>query len=454
MPPGPRGPRLAQTLTWLFKPIPFLEQSRSKYGPVFRVKLGPSGLPVFVIGDPGMAKQILSGSANDFRGGETNNPFRPVVGDNSILLLDGEEHLHQRKLILPAMTGSHIRDYADQIARTTERRIADWPTGDPFGLQREMEAISFETIMRVTFGELREPHEKLRALVPEMMDRCASPWLLLPWFRQDLGGLTPAAKTRAVLRKIDEVLFELIERGRADPLTQFRGDVLALLLRATHQDGTPMEDQAIRDELLTLLMAGYETTTSALAWTFERLLRNPPAMQRLLDEIERGDDRYLDAVVKEGLRARTAVPIVARRAHIPVELGEYSFPAGSVFLISIYLVHRDPKMYPEPDEFRPERFLDPDADKVWIPFGGGVRRCLGASFAQLEMKVVLQTVLTQTVLRASRATAEQPQRRRFILAPERGAEVIVDAKRRPQRRERVEPARARPQQVGASQASR
>jgi cytochrome P450 len=428
LPSGPASPPIAQQLQWLFRPIPFLERARRRHGKIFRARLAGGETPVFVVGDPAVAKAVLAGPPDQFRGGETNKPFRPVVGDNSILLLDGDEHLRQRKLILPAFSGSHVRDFADQIARTTHERISSWETGKPFGIQREMEAISFETIMRVSFGELNEHHERLRALVPEMMDRCASPLLLMPWFRQDLGGITPAAKTRRVLREIDSVLFQLIAEGRADPLVQLRTDVLALLLNARHEDGSPMGDQLIRDELLTLLMAGYETTTSALSWTFERLLRTPQAHERLLGEMERGEDEYLNAVIKEGLRARTAVPVVARRVNVPVQLGGYTFPAGSVLMVSIYLVHRDPEMYPDPEVFRPERFLEEGSEaRVWIPFGGGVRRCLGASFAQLEMKVVLQTILSRVALRAPDQADEAPQRRRFILAPENEARVVADS---------------------------
>ena len=235
-----------------------------------------------------------------------------------------------------------------------------------------------------------------------MMDRCDSPFTLMPWFRRELAGSSPYARLMRVLDKIDEILFELISERRADPMTQFRDDTVSLLIRAEHEDGSPLSDQEVRDEILTMIMAGYETTTSGSAWALERLLRSPEKLQRLIDEIEAGGkDTYLEAVVKETLRARPVVPVVARHVRQPVELGGYTIPSGSILMVSIYLVHSDPDTYPEPDEFRPERFLDgTPEDAAWIPFGGGVRRCLGARFAELEMKVILTQVLTTARLRA------------------------------------------------------
>ena len=267
-----------------------------------------------------------------------------------------------------------------------------------------MEAISFEVMMRIAMGTdgRSEREEKLRTLIPQMMDRCESPFTLIPWFRHEIGGVTPYARLMRFIDGIDEILYEAIEERRADPLVEIRDDALSLLIRATHEDGSPLDDQVIRDELLTMLMAGYETTTAGLTWAFERLLRAPDKLDRLLDELATGDQTYLMAVVKETLRRRPVIPIAARKALDPIELMGYSLPAGSVLMVSIYLIHGDPEIYPDPKAFEPERFLNRDPKGTeggaWIPFGGGIRRCLGASLAQYEMAVVIRTVLEEAKL--------------------------------------------------------
>jgi len=425
LPPGPRAPGPVQTVEWMLRPTRFLERCQERYGSVFSVRLGPAR-NVVVVGDPHAAKAVISAGPDQARAGETNGPFRRVVGSDSILLLDGERHLEQRRLMLPSFRAGHVRSFADSIEQITRRRIAGWPVGKPFAIQPEMEAISFEAIMRITFGdELDERHERLRALVTEMMQRCASPLLMLPWFRQDLWGFSPAARTKQVLARIDQLLFELISERRADPAVHHRDDIVSMLASASHADGSPMSDQELRDEILTLLMAGYDTTTSALSWSFERLLRTPAVLASLVEEVGRGSEVYLDATVKEILRIRPVVPVVARRLQVPFELNGYTFPAGWVLMASIYLAHHDPVVYPDPDRFRPERFLPDEPDPaVWIPFGGGVRRCLGASLAQLELKTVLKTVLGSAHLEPV-GLSEEPIRRRFTLGPKREGMVMA-----------------------------
>jgi cytochrome P450 len=351
-----------------------------------------------------------------------------VVGSHSILLLDGEEHMRHRKIMLPGFGGGHGQRFADQVREISEARISTWEPGQKLRLQDEMEAISFESIMRVVFNDdSAERRERLRALIPEMMDRCDSPFTLIPWFRKSLAGLSPYARLMKVIREVDRALYDAIDERRADPLVQFRDDVLSLLIRAGHEDGTPLGDREIRDELLTLIMAGYETTTSGLAWSFERLLRSPEKIERLLGELEEGDDTYLDAVVAETLRIRPVVPVVARRLRESREVAGYMMPAGTILMVSIYLIHNDPEFYPQPDEFRPERFQGRRPDPgAWIPFGGGVRRCLGASFAQLEMKVVLREVLTRVKLSSPSQKPEKQSRKRFTFAPGAATAVQVE----------------------------
>jgi cytochrome P450 len=411
----------------MFKPIEFMERCRKRYGPIFTLRLGPAQ-NVVMVGAPDLAKQVLTWNPAVLRAGDTNGIFRPVVGSNSILLLDGDAHMRQRKIMLPGFGASHATEFADQVREIAEKRISGWEVGQKLRLHEEMEAISFASIMRVVFGEHSdESHADLRELIPEMMDRCDSPFTLMPWFRRDLAG-TPYARLMKVVDKIDAILFDIIDERRADPMTQFRDDTVSLLLRAMHEDESPLTDQEVRDEVLTMIMAGYETTTSGGAWALERLLRSPDKLKRLVAEIEAGkEDTYLDAVVKETLRARPVVPVVARHVTETIELGSYVIPPGTTLMASIYLVHTDPETYPDPDRFEPERFLEGTPEgAAWIPFGGGVRRCIGARFAELEMKVVLTQMLSTARLRPRGRSAEGFKRKRFTFAPAAGAAAVVE----------------------------
>lgn len=427
-PPGPGGPGWLQSSQWMFRPIEFMERCRNRYGRIFTLRLGPKH-NVTMVADPRLAKEVMAGDPAVFRAGDTNGLFRPVVGSNSILLLDGNAHMRQRKILLPGFGASHGAQFVDQVREITQKRISSWEPGQRLRLQDEMEAISFASIMRVVFGDHSEDsHIELRRLIPDMMDRCDSPFTLMPWFRRELGGGSPFARLMKVIDEVDAILYETIAERRADPMTQLRDDTLSLLLRAQHEDGSPLTDQEIRDEVLTMIMAGYETTTSGGAWALERLLRSPEKLERLTAEIEADDgDGYLDAVVKETLRVRPVVPVVARHLAEAIELDGYPIPAGSTVMVSIYLVHNDEETYPEPEKFIPERFLNGTPEGAsWIPFGGGVRRCIGARFAELEMKVVLTQVLSTARLRALGRSQESLKRKRFTLAPEGGAAAIVE----------------------------
>jgi cytochrome P450 len=267
-------------------------------------------------------------------------------------------------------------------------------------------------------------------LIPEMMKRCASPFTLLPYFRHELGGITPYAHLQQLLAALDVLFLDAIVERQTSPGDR-DSDVLSLLCSATDESGTPLSNRQIRDELLTMIMAGYETTTSALAWAFERLLRTPEVLDRLREDLASGREEYLDAVVKEVLRLRPVVPVVARKVTQDVELNGHLIPGGSVLMVSIYLLHRDPVLHPDPHEFKPERFLDGGGETTWLPFGGGVRRCLGASFAQLEMKVVIREVLAMATLRATDPADERVTRRRLTFAPGRGARATVEEVSRP-----------------------
>jgi cytochrome P450 family 135 len=431
LPPGPSAPGSVQTLQWMFRPIEFMERCRERYGRIFRLHLGPAP-NVFVISDPHAAKQVLTADPEYFRAGDTNGIFRDVVGNHSILVMDGPEHLHHRRILLP-VGGRHAHRYRELIAEVARARIATWKPDTEVRLLAEMEAISFEVMMRIAMGTdgTSEREGQLRKLIPQMMDRCESPFTLIPWFRHRLGGITPYASLMRFIDGIDEILYEAIRERRADPLVGMREDALSLLLRATYEDGSPLEDRVVRDELLTMLMAGYETTTAGLTWAFERLLRAPDKLDRLVEELKAGDETYLLAVVKETLRRRPVIPIAARKAMAPIDLLGYSLPAGSVLMVAIYLIHGDPELYPEPKEFKPERFLDAtlkgSEGGAWIPFGGGIRRCLGASLAQYEMAVVIRTVLEEAELSLTDESDEPVARRRFTFSPGRQGKVRVES---------------------------
>jgi cytochrome P450 len=409
----------------MYRPIPFIERCRERYGDVFTIRLGPQRNAV-VIAEPAAARAVISGDPSVFRAGDANGILRPVVGAHSLLTLDGSEHMAHRRILLPGFGGDHARAFAQSVAEIADRRVSTWREGEVVALQSEMEAISLEAILRVVFGASEgERVDRIRELIPDMMRRSASPFTILPYFRYELGGVTPYGRLMRVLEELDELFMAALRERRA--AGGGGADALSLLAAATGEDGEPLSDREVRDELLTLIMAGYETTTSALAWSFERLMRSPAVLEQLLKELDDDGDEYLDAVVRESLRIRPVVPIVARKLKKEVELGDRRIPAGSVLLVSVYLLHRDPILYEDPEEFRPERFLEGEHEGgVWIPFGGGVRRCLGASFAQVEMKVVLRTVLGRVRLQAVDPADEPVARRRFTFAPGGEALALVE----------------------------
>lgn len=424
LPPGPRAPGLVQTLEWMYRPTSFMESCRRRYGDIFSLRLGP-GRNTVVVAEPTAARQVMRGDPGVFRAGDANGILKPVVGPASLLVLDGDEHMQHRRILLPTFGASHGPAFAETVEAATRERLASWRTGETVKLQREMEAISLEAILRLAMGPGPEDRlEQFRVLVPEMMRRCASPFTLLPYFRHELGGITPYARLQQLLDELDGLFLDAIVERQASPIEGV-DDCLSLLCAASDESGTPLSNLQIRDELLTMIMAGYETTTSALAWTFERLLRSPQVMSRLQHDLAQGSDEYLDAVVKEVLRLRPVVPVLARKVREEVALNDYVIPSGSVLMVAIYLLHRDPGLHPDPTEFRPERFLDGESEP-WIPFGGGVRRCLGASFAQLEMKVVIRAVLAAATLRALDPADEPVARRRFTFAPAHEARATVE----------------------------
>lgn len=426
LPPGPRAPRAVQTLGWATRPMPFMERCRRRYGDVFCLRIAQEGTWVF-LADPEHVKQVFTGDPAVLHAGEGNRVLRPVLGSNSVLLLDDKPHMAQRKVLLPPFHGERMKAYGDLMARVAAEEIDGWQVGSPLALWPRMQAVTLEVIMRAVFG-VTDPERlaRLRAALRRTGDLVTSaPVLALAALLgpRRMSGVTRATGATAA---VDRVIFEEIALRREAPDLEEREDILSLLLLARHEDGTPMRDVELRDELMTLLIAGHETTATSLAWAIERLLRNPEALERLTEEVAAGEDSYLDAVVKETLRLRPVLPIVARRLTAPFRIGAYELPAGVTLTPCIHLIHRREDVYPEPRRFRPERFLEqPAGTYTWIPFGGGVRRCLGASFALFEMKVVLEQLVSRVRLAAVRPEDERVTRRAITLTPARGAEVLV-----------------------------
>jgi cytochrome P450 len=397
-----------------------------RYGDVFTIKLVHEDRWV-MLADPEAVKQVFTGDPRVFHAGEGNQILRPVLGDNSVLVLDEKPHIAQRRLLLPPFHGERMHGYGRTMSQIAAREIESWPSGTPYKLRPRMQAITLEIILRTVFGVSEgEKLAELRDALREFLDLTTNPRVLLPVL---LVGPKRAVRLpffRRRIERVDRLIYaELAERRHAGDLEQ-RDDILSLLMAARHEDGSPMSDEEMRDELLTLLVAGHETTATSLAWAVERLVRHPQQLERLRDEVKAGSDEYLTATIQETLRLRPVISIVARHLTEPVEIAGYELPAGITVTPCIYLVHRNPEIYPEPDRFLPERFLDnPPGTYTWIPFGGGVRRCLGASFAQFEMAVVLRELVKHREIRPANPRPERVFRRAITETPRHDAEVVL-----------------------------
>jgi cytochrome P450 len=411
-----------------------LEDCRRRYGDMFTLRIAHEGTWVF-LADPDAVKQVFTGDPRVLHAGEANVVLLPMLGHHSVLLLDEAAHMSQRKLMLPSFHGERMRGYERTMAEVAAAEIESWPAGEPYAVRPAMQRITLEVIMRTVFGVQDDARrERLWATLGGALEWGSDPRRMAMLAMLGPHRVERAAMFQRVRRPADELIYEEIRERRSAPDLAERDDVLSLLLQARHEDGSPMTDEELRDELMTLLVAGHETTASSLAWAVERLVRNPRVLERLRDELASGDDEYVDAVCKETLRLRPILALVLRRLTEPMEIGGRLLPAGVNLAPCIYLVHRRPDVYPEPYAFRPERFIEqPAGTYTWIPFGGGVRRCLGASFALFEMRVVLRELVSRLELRAATAGPERIARRAITLVPERGGEVVVERVREPAR---------------------
>jgi len=426
LPPGPDWSLPRMTWEWWKRPLPMLEQCQARYGDMFTIRLPYEGTWVFV-SNPEAIKQVFMGDPNLLHAGAANIVLLPLLGEHSVLLLDEPEHMAQRKLRLPALHGKRMEAVGEMMARVAADQIDRWPTDSPIRMRPRMQAITLEVILRAVFGvEEGERFTQLRGELRSILDLSAKPrraMLMVLLGPQRLGRFPPF---RRKLERVDRLLIEEIRMRRTAKDLAERDDILSLLLQATHEDGRPMSNRELRDELMTLLVAGHETTATGLSWAIELLARHPAELERLEADVAGGDGTYLDAVIKETLRLRPVVSLVLRKLVEPMQIGGRLLPAGVSVAPSIYLVHRRPDIYPEPERFRPERFLErPAGTYTWIPFGGGVRRCLGGAFAEFEMSAVLRELVSRRSLRPAGDAPEHSVRSTITNVPSRGAEVIA-----------------------------
>ena len=459
----PRGPRLspfALTVIWSLAPGWVMDQCVRRLGDSFTLTFFPSGRKLVMVSDPEAVKAVFTAPPEVAPSAAGASPIASIMGPSSVITLIGPEHMRQRKLLLPPFHGERMREYADVIVQATRRSMAEWPLDEPMKLSERTRSITLEVILRAVFGVEASRMDTLRDAIAGLITPTQFPALLLFALRGPSLD-RPGGSIGRALDHLDEVIYAEISRRRAQEDLGERADILSLLLLARDEDGQAMTDQELRDELVTLLLAGHETTATSVAWAIERLVRHPDKLARLVVEIDAlsaaspegdalnssngqaddppsrgtGGDEYMQAVISETLRVRPVVPLVVRVLQAPLRVGARELPAGTRVVPSIYLTNRNPSVYDEPGEFRPERFLERAGGRdinpySWIPFGGGIRRCIGASFATLEMKLMLQTMLSELApslpARGGRLwrRGEWSQRRAITLVPAGGARVV------------------------------
>jgi cytochrome P450 len=428
LPPGPKVPAALQTVATWTRPTSGMLRARERYGKRFTVQvLGQA--PFVILSDPQDIKEVFQAPPDVLHPGEGARILEPIVGPNSVILLDEAPHLEQRKLMLPAFHGESMQRLEDLMCELTEREIESWPTDQPVVLHERLQRLTLEIVLRAVFGLDRGATlDRLRELLTQVLQFAENPISLLPFAQRMLAGRGPMGRLERLGEEADRLIFELIDERRGED--EGGPDVLALLLSARHEDNSPMSDAELRDELVTALVAGHETTASQLSWGFEMLSRNPRVVERLASEFEDGgDDAYLSATIQEIMRRKpvlmNAEPRLVKKR---VEIGGMSYPPGVVLIASAFLVHHDPEVYPDPYSFRPERFMESEGGQApgtytWLPFGGGRRRCLGASFAMLEMKIVLRAVIERNMLYPVGDRPETARRRSITISPSRGCEI-------------------------------
>jgi len=428
LPPGPRMPSALQAVGWATRPYPFMKRCQERFGDTFTLRILHSGTWVFLC-DPADVKAVFTAPAGNLGVALANPLLLPVLGPRSVMLLEEPGHMTRRRTMLPPFHGQRMGTDAEMMAAVTREVVHSWPAGEPFELWPHMQAITQEVIMRSVFGPEEAPRlDHLRGVLHRLTAALNEPGRLRTAAALGPRWLARSGGFRAAMAPVEAALLEAVDRRRRAG-ENGRKDIVSILIDARHEDGSPLSERELRDELMTLLTDG--PTSSSLAWVFERLLRHPEKLRRLQEEVWAGEeDAYMDAVVKETLRLCPPVPVVVRRLLESMELGGYELPAGTVVAPCVYLIHRNEELYPQPRHFLPERFLDqPPGTYTWIPFGGGTRRCLAASYAELEMKRVLRTVLSEVELRPAGSDSERARRSAISFSPDKRARVVAEPRR-------------------------
>lgn len=431
LPPGPRPPIALQTLAMRTRQRPYLERARRRYGSMFTIKVVGLGNTV-ILSDPELIKQAFRADPAALHAG-TGSPLRTMLGDNSLLAIDEDQHMQQRKLLLPPFKGQRMKSYESLIEEIAQEEIETWPQGEEFETSSRMQRITLRAILRAVFGAEGAQLHELEELLPAWTV-LGTRLVLTPWLWHDLGRFSPWNRFQRLRRRIDEILAQMIATAKADPHLEDRSDVLALMVQARHEDGSPMSDPEICDQLVTMLVAGHETTANTLAWAVERLRRNPDLLRRLAAEADEGGKALREATIREVQRMRPVIAFAGRVVRKqPYEIGGYRLPVGTRMLLAACLTHFDPNLFPHPDRFDPDRFLESMPDTYsWIPFGGGIRRCIGATFAHMEMDVVLRVMLQRVELAPTQAPDEPWAFRGIVWAAGRGGQAEIRHRRAPE----------------------
>ena len=443
VPNGPKTPAIVQLSRWIFSPMSFMEDCAKRYGDIFRLRLSRD---IVMVSNPQALQQILTGDTKDFEApGDLNRLFEPLMGQNSLIILSGAPHQRQRQLMMPPFHGERMRTYDETIANVTEQIMKQWEIGKPFSIRSSTQAITLRVIMQAVFGLYEgDRAQKLEKLLAEILDVTGSPlsmtMIYFPILQRDLGAWSPWGRFLRLREEIDKLIYEEISERRENP-DPSRTDILSLLMAARDEQGRSMTDEELRDELMTLLTAGHETTATALAWAFYWIHKIPTVREKLLQELDSLGENpdpntifklpYLNAVCNETLRIYPVGMLTFPRVpKVPLSLIGYDIKPGTVLIGSIYLTHRREDLYPEPEKFKPERFLERQYSPYeFLPFGGGARRCIGFAFALFEMKIALATILSSLELELADNREVKPKRRGLVTAPSRSIQLVVKGER-------------------------
>ena len=446
LPNGPQSPAVLQMLRWIISPMSFMETCAERYGDMFTIRLQSKSSPLIFVSNPEVLQQILT---NDTKGleapGDTNLVFESLLGKRSVITISGAEHQRQRQLLLPPFHGERMRSYSQIISDITEKVISQYQIGQPFNIRSAAQAITLRVIMQAVFGLDEGPRaEKLQHFLGEMLDKSSSvlsvALLYFPALQRDFGPINFWGKQMRRQQDADKLIYEEIRERREQPDSS-RTDILSLLMAARDEADQPMTDEELRDELMTLLVAGHETTATAIAWAFYWIHKIPTVHQKLLQELDSLGDNpdpstifklpYLNAVCSETLRIYpVAMLTFPRVVKTPLSLGSYELEPNTSVVGSIYLTHHREDLYPEPKQFKPERFLERQFSPYeYLPFGGGARRCIGLAFAQLEMKLALAKILSSRELELVNNGEVRPKRRGLVTGPDRPIQMVVTSQR-------------------------